>query len=257
MQLSICEKEKGLDKKLQYLYNTNNFVVQRKSYYKDKGVVNMSNTLDLKQIERKAFLSTFQDGLLDIHMGVIVIVMGMFAFRPTGGYSAINIIGFTLIAIVVQILFLAGKKYITLPRMGQVKFGPARQQKNRNLAIILGIIVVIQVAVVGLTSLGWFNPVLGAKLFSSFGNLSLERLPVAGLGSLFVGPSMLVIAYLIDFLRGYYIAVLMALAVFLIILINQPIYPVVIGGLIIIPGLVLFIQFLRKYPIPQGDESNG
>jgi hypothetical protein len=29
MQLSICEKEKGLDKKLQYLYNTNNFVVQR------------------------------------------------------------------------------------------------------------------------------------------------------------------------------------------------------------------------------------
>jgi hypothetical protein len=49
----------------------------------------------------------------------------------------------------------------------------------------------------------------------------------------------------------------MALAVFLMILINQPIYPVVIGALIIVPGLVLFIHFLKKYPIPQGDETNG
>jgi hypothetical protein len=24
-----------------------------------------------------------------------------------------------------------------------------------------------------------------------------------------------------------------------------------------VPGLVLFIHFLKKYPIPQGDETNG
>jgi hypothetical protein len=154
-------------------------------------------------------------------------------------------------------LFWAAKKYITLPRMGQVHFGPTRQQKKKTLAIILGIIVLIQAFVVGVIVFGWLNPVFGTKLLGSFGDYSLEHLAVAALGSFFVGPSMLVIAYLIDFPRGYYIAILMALAVFLMILINQPIYPVVIGALIIVPGLVLFIHFLKKYPIPQGDETNG
>ena len=80
---------------------------------------------------------------------------------------------------------------------------------------------------------------------------------VAALGSLFVGPPMLVMAYMIDFPRGYYIAVLMALAVFLMILTNQMIYSLVIGAIIILPGLVLFIRFLRKYPLPQGDQAHG
>jgi len=214
----------------------------------------MSNVLDLKQIERKAFRSTYQDGLWDILMGGIVVAMAITIYRPESGYSPSNIVMMTLIYVVLYSLFWAGKKYITLPRMGQVRFGPARKQKKKTLAIILGIIVLIQSIVVGLTAIGWLNPVFGAKLF---GDISLEHLAVAALGSLFVGPSMLVIAYLVDFPRGYYIAVLMALAVFLMIYINQPIYPIVIGGLIIIPGLVLFIQFLKKYPIPQGDEPNG
>jgi hypothetical protein len=217
----------------------------------------MSNILDLKQIERKAFRSTYQDGLWDIFMGVIVATLAIFVTRPESGYSPINIIGFLLTYTVVYSLFRAGKKYITLPRMGQVRFGPVRQQKKKTLAIILGIIVLIQAFIVGLTALGWLNPVFGEKLFGSSGNYSQERLVVAALGSLFVGPPMLIIAYVNDFPRGYYIAVLMALAVFLMILINQPIYPVVIGGLIIIPGLVLFIHFLKKYPISHGEGSNG
>jgi hypothetical protein len=217
----------------------------------------MSDIIDLKQIERKAFRSTYQDGLWDILLGVIVAAMAITIYRPESGYSPMNIIGMVLIYAVVYSLFWAGKKYITLPRMGLVCFGPIRQQKKRTLAIILGVIVLIQTIFVGMTIIGWHNPVFGAKLFSSFGDYSQEHLAVAALGSLFVGPSMLVIAYLIDFPRGYYIAVLMALAVFLMILINQPIYPVVIGGLIVVPGVVLFINFLKEYPIPQVDEPNG
>lgn len=217
----------------------------------------MLNTIDLKQIERKAYRSTYEDGLLDIFMGAIVAAMGVTIYRPESGYSAINIVVMGLIYAIGYSLFWAGKKYITLPRMGQVRFGPIRQHKNKTLAIILGIIVLIQAFVVGVTVFGWLSPVFGAKLLGSFDDYSLEHLAVAMLGSFFVGPSMLVIAYLIDFPRGYYIAFLMALAVFLMILINQPIYPVVVGGLIIVPGLVLFIHFLKKYPIPQGDEPNG
>jgi hypothetical protein len=217
----------------------------------------MLNLSDLKQIERKAFRFTFQDGLLDIFLGAIIACMAITLYRPENGYSALNNVVMVLLYAVLFSLFWAAKKYITLPRMGQVRFGPTRQQKKKTLAIILGVIVLIQIIVVGMTTFGWFNPAFGEKLFGSFGNYSLEHLAVAGLGSLFVGPPMLVIAFMIDFPRGYYIAVLMALAVFLMILINEPIYPVVIGGLIIVPGLVIFIHFLKKYPLPRGDETNG
>jgi len=214
----------------------------------------MSRILDLKQIERKAYRSTYEDGLWDIQLGLIVLGLAMFMYRPEGGYSANNLIWFVLTFLLANTLFWAGKKYITVPRLGQVRFGEARQQKKKNMAIILGIIVLIQVLVVGMTTFGWLNPVFGSKLF---GEVSLEHLAIAALGSLFVGPPMLFIAFMNDFQRGYYIAVLFALSVFLMIYFNQPIYALILGGCILIPGLVLFTRFLRAYPIPHGDGSNG
>jgi hypothetical protein len=152
---------------------------------------------------------------------------------------------------VAGVLLWVGKMLITLPRMGQVRFGPVRKQKARTLAIILGLVVLVQAGIVGLTVLGWLSPQVGAQVTSFLADHSLERLAVATLASLFVGPPMILIAYFSDFPRGYYIAVMMSLAVFLMILLNQPIYAVVIGGLVFLPGLVLFVRFLKRYPLPQ------
>ncbi len=217
----------------------------------------MSNTIDLKQLERRAFRSTYLDGLWDIYMGGIVMAFAAVMYRPEGGYSVMNIVGLVLIYAIFFCLFWVGKKFITLPRMGQVRFGPIRKQKKRLMAIILGVIVLIQAVFVGLTVGGLADPDFGARLFGRFVSASQERLAVAAVGALFVGPSMLLIAYFSDFPRGYYIAVLMALAVFLMILINNPIYPLVLGALIILPGVILFINFLKKYPLPRGEDSNG
>jgi hypothetical protein len=217
----------------------------------------MLNTIDLKQIERKAYRSTFEDGLMDMLLGAIIASTGIYMFRPDRGYSPINIIGMVLIFVVLQGLYQAAKKYITQPRIGQVKFGPARKHRRKTMAVILGVIVIFQLVLVGLTSLGWLIPALGEKLFGSIDGYNSERLAVAALGSLFVGLPMLVMAYMTDYPRGYYIAILMALAVFLMVLTNQPIYSVIIGAIIILPGIVLFIRFLRKYPLPQGDQANG
>jgi len=214
----------------------------------------MLNTVDLKQIERKAYRSTYEDGLWDICIGVIVSAMAIFVHYPESGYSAINVIAFLIAFSVGDGLLIAGKKYITQPRMGQVRFGPVRQRKIKTLAIILGVIVFMQVILVGLTAIGWPNPALGETLL---GDYDLERLLVASVGFLFVGIPMIVIAFINDFPRGYYIGVLMAMAVFLMILTNQPIYAIACGGLILVPGIVLFIRFLKKYPISRGDEING
>ena len=213
----------------------------------------MNSQLNLKELERKAFRSTYQDGLWDMNMGLIVIGMALFVFRPDEGYGARNIIMMVLSFSLANLVFWVGKKFVTVPRMGQVSFGPLRKQKNRTLAIIMGAIVLVQTGFVLLTAAGWLNAGFGAKLSSLLGG-SPERMLVAALGSLFVGPPMILIAYFSDFTRGYYIAVLMALAVFLMILFNQPIYPILIGVVIFAPGVVLFVRFLHKYPLHREEE---
>jgi len=216
----------------------------------------MSAMLDLKEIERRAFRSTYQDGLWDMCWGAIVMAMAISMHRPEDGYGPANIILATVVPVVAGGLFWLGKKLITLPRMGQVRFGPARKRRGRTLAIILGLVVLVQAGIVGLTALGGLDPQVGAQINGFLADHSLERLAVAALGSLFVGPAMILIAYFSDFPRGYYIAIMMSLAVFVMILLNRPIYALIIGGLIVLPGLVLFVRFLKRYPLSQERASH-
>jgi hypothetical protein len=219
----------------------------------------MSTQLDLKEIERKAFRSTYQDGLWDILYGLMVVCMSFYLYRPADGNSPMNIILMVLMFSVVYGLFVAGKKYLTLPRMGQVRFGAMRKQKNRTLAIILAVFILIHVGIVGLTAFGWLSPEASTKLndfLNKPGSNLSGLLVVAAIGSLIVGTSFIVIAYFKDFPRGYYIAVMMALAVFLMIYLNQPVHSLIIGGLIILPGLVLLVRFLKTYPLQRKDPSH-
>jgi len=211
----------------------------------------MTTQLDLKELERKAFRSTYQDGLWDLYFGLIVICMSIFIYRPASGYSPLNIFMALGAMAVAYTLFWAAKKFITLPRMGQVRFGAKREMRKRTLVIVLSVVVLIQVGFLAFQLLAWANPELGAKLNSLLPDGDLMDMIIASVGALFVGPSMILVAYFKDFPRGYYIAVMIALAVFLMIYLNQPIYAIVIGVLIAIPGVVLFAQFLRKYPLHQ------
>ncbi|MFC1948976.1 hypothetical protein ACFLW0_02235 [Chloroflexota bacterium] len=207
------------------------------------------NQINLKELERKAFRSTYQDGLWDMYFGLIIISMSVFLFRPATGYSPLNILLMLASMVVAYILFWAGKKFITLPRMGQVRFGEKRARRKKTMMLILGVVVLIQVAFLVIQFIGWRNPEFGAKLNAFLQEKNAMDLAVATIGSLFVGPSIFLIAYFMDFSRGYFIALMMALAVFLAIYLNQPIYPIIIGILIAVPGVVLFLRFLKKYPL--------
>ena len=124
------------------------------------------------------------------------------------------------------------------------------------MTVILTVVVLIQVGVLGLTVLAWANPQVGAMVKSFFPAGDMMDLMVAVIGSLFVGPGMILVAYFTEFERGYYIAVLMAVAVFLMLYLNRPLYPILIGALILVPGLVIFVRFLRKYPLPREDAAH-
>jgi hypothetical protein len=207
----------------------------------------MTTNLDLKQIEKRAFRSTYQDGLWDIYYGLIVIFMSIFIYRPESGYQALNIF-LALAGIAISyFLFSAGKKYLTIPRLGQVVFGEMRRNKKKILAIILAGFVFVQVVLVVLTAVGWFS-----RMIAPFND---SLMIVSLLGSLIVGSGMLVSTYFSDFQRGYYISLLMALAVFCMIYLNKPLIPILIGLVIILPGLVLLFSFLKRYPLNR-DEAH-
>ena len=218
----------------------------------------MTTSINLKEIERKAFSSAHQDGLWDIYIGGVVLSMSVLAYSDSD--EAFPLPRFVLYLLgmgIFYLIFWGGKKYLTAPRLGQVKFGPQRQRRKLTLAIVLGGIVALQVILFFGTVLLWRNPTWAESLgFSSLAP-DVERLLVAVIGALFVGPSMVLIAYFNNFLRGYYIAFLVSLAVFALIWFGQPVYLTAAALIIILPGIVLLVRFLRNHPLPHTEASHG
>jgi hypothetical protein len=214
----------------------------------------MSETLDLKAIERKAFRATHQDGLWDIYIGGVILCMTILTYSTGSEEFPLLNFGLYLLGLGASwLIFWAGKKFITAPRLGQVKFGPQRQRRKRTLVTILVGIVLLQAILVALTILLWANPEGAARLGITGSDPDLERLLVASIGALFVGPSMVILAYFNDFTRGYYIAFILSLAVFSLIWFGQPVYLIVAALIIMIPGVVLFVRFLRQHPLPPAE----
>lgn len=216
----------------------------------------MKTQLDLKAIEKRAFRSTYQDGLWDIYFGLIVVFMALFLYRPQSGYRPSNIFLMLACFLVSYGLFFAGKKWITLPRIGAAKFGEVRKRKNRTLGIVLGAFVLLQVVLVVITAVGAFDPTFGGKIGRLLGAKDPGLLVVASIASLMVGGGMMAIVSFTEFLRGYYITVLMAAAVFVMVLYNKPLVPILIGALIVISGAIILIRFIRQHPVPREEEPN-
>ena len=89
--------------------------------------------LNLKELEQLAYRRTYQDGLLDIYLGGILASFAVFGFTifPGTDMDSLQVLLYYLIGMGLSTLvFWLGKRYITLPRIGLVKFGPARQKRT-------------------------------------------------------------------------------------------------------------------------------
>jgi len=216
----------------------------------------MSTSLNLKAIERKAFRSVHQDGLWDIYIGGIILSMTVFANADDGeNFTPQRLVLYMLGMLVFGTIFWVGKKYLTTPRLGQVKFGAQRRRRSLTMAIILGGIVLLQVLFVAGTALSRSHPDWARQLGLELSDPDYGRLLVAAIAALFVGPSMLLIAFFTDFPRGYYIAFILSLAVFALVWFGEAVYLIAASLLIILPGVVLFIRFLRQHPLPPVEAS--
>jgi hypothetical protein len=102
----------------------------------------MIEELDLKEIEHNAWLTVFQDGLIEMWLGWQLLWWGVMYLvgrtdLDTLPLTSINVGGYALSCIA---LFL-GKRFITLPRTGRVRFGRLRMIKIAWTGVILFVLV--------------------------------------------------------------------------------------------------------------------
>ena len=205
----------------------------------------MTTNMNLKQLERKAWTSFFQDGLLDILMGLALLASGIPALLPGIFISELSqdvVAG--VLMVLALVAYWAGKRFITVPRMGRAEFSRARKSRQTKAAIIYAISAVVGAIVFLMTILG----------LSSTPPAWVEKLGVEGFLALGIGGWMLLIlglgSYFTDYTRGYIIAALYALAFGGTVIVHNPITFIVAGVLAVLMGLAVFVRFLRTHPKP-------
>ena len=200
---------------------------------------------DLKELERRAFKATFQDGLWDIYLGLMLVPMTVW-FVLVIPSDLPDIVGFSAMMILLLLPYLGfwlSKKYIVAPRLGFVKFGQSRQKKRKKAGLVLSLSVMVSVILVIMTA---------RATLPALGTLPLWVVPVGIFGiKLIIVFSLL--AYYLDFPRAYLYGWFYALAIVDLVqrmgteaayVLLAPLFALIM----IVIGSILFIRFLRSHP---------
>ena len=207
----------------------------------------MNEQIDLKGLEKKAWRSAFQDGIWDIYFGLLFFGLGVAPFGEMLGLSEeLGSMIFVLCINSIAVIFLIlSKKYITIPRLGFVKFGSKRKKlKKRLLAFLVFNLV--------LAFVFFFVSIIGIFESLNIGGL-IEPLVI---GLLLITVPLSILAYFLEFHRLYVYAIIFGMGFFT----SELLYPLVgsptdlflslglIGIIVILIGLFYLIKFIRKYP---------
>jgi hypothetical protein len=205
----------------------------------------MTAKTSLKDLERKLYRASLQDGILDIQIGCVMLI---FAVAPLlsvylGDFwsSAVFLPFWALLLVGSRFL---RKNYIQ-PRIGQIAFGPYRTKRLKILTLLL---LVFNLVVFGLGLLAYF-------LFKDFqGWMPFSIIILAGFS---LG------GYLVETPRFYLYGMLAAAAP----MIGEYLYrnyafihhgfPVTFGvlaGVQILVGVFLLLQIFHKYPMPDPED---
>ena len=204
----------------------------------------MAESVDLKVLETKAWRSTFQDGIWDIFFGLLFLGFG-FSVLANQIFDLGTIIILIPWNIATVLILCLGKKFLTIPRLGFVKFSNKRKKTRKFILIFTTINVAFALFLLILSYLGlsgWFqlNPLLDPLI----------------IGFLVITFPLSIFGFFLDFYRLIFYSVLAGLGFFL----SELFYPItgspfdiflsffLIGFTIVIIGLIYLIKFLQEYP---------
>ena len=124
----------------------------------------MTSDINLKDLEKKAWMSTHEDGFADIIIGMLLVFFAVMPFID-------ELIGRWYILIMVlcpclfsSLLIYFGKRNITAPRIGFAKFGAERKAAQKKSVKLSVLSLIVLVTLVSLTALDKFTDVFGVTI---------------------------------------------------------------------------------------------
>ena len=208
----------------------------------------MTEKIDLKKIEKQTYQFTFTDGIYDMAYGSLILFIAIAPILREILYPSYII----FLVLPAPLILILGKRFITVPRIGIVKFNQSRTKSRKIIGLLIAILVPITVIMVVLTYLGVYNIKVGGYI-----------VPVgAGLFALIL---LSIIAYIMDYPHFYLYAVSIGLGIPLATLLKpifgDPLHYLISfgisGTLILLYGIITLIKFIKKYPIPQEEISSA
>lgn len=204
----------------------------------------MSQQISLKGAERKAFRATQNDGLWDVLLGcfALMFVIAPYLSTSLGDFwsSAVFLPFWALVYLAIGLV----RKHVVKPRLGTVRFGPARRARLARFTVVM-LAVNIVTLILGFVA-AWKIGSVPGQMFSI----------VFGMG-LLTGFSLA--AYFLDFSRLYVYGLLVGLSP----LVGEWLwrrgyaahhgFPLTFGisaSIMILVGLALFVRLLRDNPVP-------
>jgi hypothetical protein len=204
----------------------------------------MSQKISLRDAERKAFRTTYNDGLVDIFLGCffLMFVIAPYLSASLGDFwsSAVFLPFWALVYLAIWLI----RRYVVTPRIGMVKFGRARVARLAKFTVVMLVINVVALILGSVAALS-FGSVPGQMIGVIFGMILLMGFSIA--------------AYFLDFSRLYIYGLLVGLSP----LVGEWLwthryathhgFPITFGtsaGIMILVGLVIFIRLLHDNPIP-------
>ncbi|KYK28514.1 hypothetical protein AYK20_01065 [Thermoplasmatales archaeon SG8-52-1] len=207
----------------------------------------MTEKIDLKKVEKQTYRFTFTDGLYDLTYGSLLIFIAIAPILREILYPSYII----FLILPAPLILILGKRFITIPRIGIVKFNQNRTKSRNKIGFLIAILFPITVMMVVLTYLGLYNIKVGGYI-----------VPVgAGVFALVL---LSVIAYILDYPHFYLYAVSIGLGLPLAALLKpifgEPLHYLISfgisGTLILIYGIITLIKFIKKYPVSKAEISN-
>jgi hypothetical protein len=203
--------------------------------------------IDLSGLEKKAWRSAFQDGIWDIYFGLLFLGLGITPFGESFGLP--EELGTMIILLCwnsITVLFLIlSKKFITIPRLGFVKFGTKRKKLKKRLLAFLSFNLILALIFIFINISGIFESL----------NVGVFFEPLI-IGLLLITVPLSVLAYFLEFHRLYIYAIIFGMGFFN----SELLFPLVgspldlflslglVGIIVILIGSVYLARFIRKYP---------
>lgn len=203
----------------------------------------MSKRINLKEIERRAYLSYHQDGVIDLGIGLCLLALGSTLVNESSAFASLIWIPIPLLPLL--------KKHITMPRVGYLRFESRRNPSlKRKVVIAAAGVIVIGVAGLGLCAYSGYMPpelagLLGNHLSLIFGLLGAGIFAVKGFWRE------------IDRFYAYSVSTVIAFVAGHLLDIPPSVSVLALGGLISLMGLGMLIRLLRKYPNPDMGPAPG